>query len=195
MIQTGDASTRVPPSDKYHDSLFSYTIPAEFVPGLFHKKGAVAAARTGNDINPEMKSSGTQFYIVQGIIQSDSDLDAAEKLINKSLNQALFIKLLYHISDSIRTSGINLSEDKIHELAIIRMFDILSSSYSYAIPPEQRQVYKTIGGVPRLDQTYTVFGEVIEGMEIVDKIASVPTDNLDKPLTDVRIIKANVLKK
>ncbi len=195
MIQAGDFSTRVPALEKYQDSLSRYTIPAEFVSGLFHKKGAVAAARTGNDINPEMRSSGTQFYIVQGTVQTDSELDAAEEIINKSLNQALFIKLIRHISDSIHSSNLNFSDDQIHELATIRMFDILSTTSPYTIPQDQRQIYKTIGGVPRLDRTYTVFGEVIEGIETVDKIASVSTDNYDKPLTDVRIIKARVLKK
>ena len=113
-------------------------IPAEFLPKYFHKKGALAAARTGDNVNPEKKSSGSQFYIVQGRQYSEADLDNMQK-----------------------RPGISFSE-------------------------EQRKAYSTIGGTPHLDGAYTVFGEVIEGLEIVDKIAAVQT-NREGPVKDIEM--------
>ena len=141
MIQTGNPTTK-PCSNV--DSLINelnYTVPAEFVPEYFHKKGALAAARTGDAVNPEKRSSSSQFYIVQGRTFSDAELDQIE--------------------------------DQLH---------IQFSEF-------QRGIYKTIGGSPFLDQNYTVFGEVIKGMEVVDAIAAVPTRPGDFPEKDVRILR------
>ncbi len=115
----------------------AYTVPAEFVPTLFHKKGVLAAAR---DNNPAKASSGCQFYIVQGKTFSDDELNKLE------------------------------------------------SQTGHKIPADQREIYKTIGGTPHLDQNYTVYGEVIEGLNFVDSIAAVKTGPSDRPVTDVRII-------
>lgn len=122
-----------------------YTIPAEILPKYFHKKGALAAARTADQVNPKKESSGSQFYIVQGKIYTDSELTALESRINKTFT------------------------------------------------PQERTVYKTIGGTPFLDGAYTVFGEVIEGLDVVDKIAAVKTAPGDKPLQDVTM-KISVVK-
>ncbi len=195
MIQAGDVSTRVPQPAAGSDTLASYTIPAEIVPSLFHHKGVIAAPRMGNDVNPEMRSSGTQFYIVQGRVLNDSELDQAEEIINRSINQLLFIRTFRNVSDSIKNAGKTLSEQELQEIASLRLYDIFSASAPYRIPQLQRDVYKTLGGVPRLDQTYTVFGKVVSGIEIVDKIAAVATDNRDKPLEDIRIIKARISEK
>ena len=141
MIQTGDPATK-PVSDK--DSLMSelnYTVPAEFIPEYFHKKGALAAARFGDAVNPEKRSSSSQFYIVQGRTFTDEELDQVEENLH------------------------------------IRFSEF------------QRGIYKTIGGTPFLDQNYTVFGEVVKGMEVVDAIASVPTGPGDVPVKDVRILR------
>jgi len=194
MIQAGDPQTRSIPIPESADSLNTYTIPAEFKSDLFHKKGALAAAREGNDVNPEMRSSGTHFYIVQGVRLTDEDLAAAEQRINSSIKQALFNKIIRQVTDSAKISGMNLSEAEIQEKASVRMFDYLSSSPSYKIPQNQREIYKTIGGVPRLDGTYTVFGEVLEGLDVVDKIAAVKTDASDKPVEDVKILKIKIIK-
>lgn len=121
-------------------------IPAEFRPELFHKKGALAAARTSDAVNPEKKSSGSQFYLVQGKVLNDQQLASAEK-----------------------RGGIT-------------------------IPDDQKEVYKTIGGTPHLDQNYTVFGEVIEGLNIIDKIASVKTGKGDVPV-DMVIFTMKTVKK
>jgi len=194
MIQAGDPVTRSIPISKSADSLNTYTIPSEFNKNLFHKKGALAAAREGNDVNPEMRSSGTHFYIVQGVIMNDADLKLAENRINSSIKQALFNKIIRELADSAKISGIELNEGQIQEKASVRMFDFLAANPEYKIPENQREVYKTIGGVPRLDGTYTVFGEVLEGLDIVDRIAAVETDAADKPVTDIKILKIKIIE-
>jgi peptidylprolyl isomerase len=195
MIQAGDPATRTGLTKEQLDTLATYTIPAEFDPQHFHKRGALAAAREGNDVNPEMRSSGTQFYIVQGIQLSDEELNSVEAKINGNIKQALFSRLIFETADSAKRSGAPLQEGQVQELASLKMFDYMSSHPEFRLTDEQRTVYKTIGGVPRLDQTYTVFGEVTEGLEVIDKIASVPTDQSDKPLADVRIIKMKVINR
>lgn len=152
MIQAGDlASRQAQPGQALGNGGPNYTVPAEFRPSLFHKKGALAAARTGDDVNPEKRSSGSQFYIVQGKKFTDAGLDSVEMF---------------------RLKGRKL-------------------------PPEHREVYKTLGGAPHLDQNYTVFGEVVEGLEVVDSIAATPTSKAprDRPLTDVRIQKTKLVKR
>ncbi|MDR1610046.1 MAG: peptidylprolyl isomerase [Candidatus Symbiothrix sp.] len=143
MIQTGNGATKTArvgerPAD---GGDLGYTVPAEFVPENFHKKGALAAARIGDQVNPEKRSSCSQFYIVQGRTFSDEELDAIENQMHLTFSEF------------------------------------------------QRGVYKTMGGTPFLDQNYTVFGEVTEGLDVVDKIASVPTGPGDSPLADIRIIR------
>lgn len=194
MIQAGDPETRPANSTALPDSLKEYSIPAEFTTQYFHKKGALAAAREGNDVNPEMRSSGTQFYIVQGVKFTDDELNAAEQRINNNIKQGLFNRLLRATSDSLKSAGKIVTEGEIQEIASVKMFEFLTTNKDYKIPEEQRSVYKTLGGTPRLDATYTVFGEVIEGLEVVDKIAGVQTDAADKPITDVKIIKIKIVK-
>jgi len=189
MIQAGDPETRSIQIDPEADSLKEYTIPAEFNPQYFHKKGALAAAREGNNVNPAMRSSGTQFYIVQGVKLTDDDLALAEQRINSNIRQAAFNKLVRQVADSAVASGKPISDAEIQEIASVKMFQYLTSNPEYKIPEDQKLFYKTIGGVPRLDGTYTVFGEVVDGLDVVDKIAAVKTNNADKPVDDVKIIK------
>jgi len=195
MIQAGDPLTRTIPILKTADSLNNYTIPAELNRLHFHKKGALAAAREGNDRNPDLRSSGTHFYIVQGTVLTEEELILAENSINSSIKQAVFNQYISHIADSSRLSEVPLSDAEIQEKASEKMFKYLTVNGNYTIPEDQRAVYRTIGGVPRLDETYTVFGEVTEGNEIVDKIALVPTDAMDKPLSDIKILKIKILNK
>ncbi|MGD0754017.1 MAG: peptidylprolyl isomerase [Bacteroidales bacterium] len=194
MIQAGDPATKSSSLKNIPDSLKTYTIPSEFNNQYFHKKGALAAARQGNDINPEMRSSGTQFYIVQGVKLSDDELNMAENQINSNIKQGRFTSLIKETTDSIRLAGKSMTDAEIQEIASLKMFQYLTSYKNYRIPEEQRNVYKTIGGTPRLDGTYTVFGEVIEGLDIIDKIAEVQTDSSDKPLSDIKIIKIKIVK-
>ena len=194
MIQAGDPATRSSSSKNLPDSLKTFTLPAEFNNMYFHKKGALAAAREGSDVNPEMRSSGTQFYIVQGVKYNDSELNLAEQQINSNMKQSRFNNFLKQTADSVRLAGKTMTDAKIQEIASVKMFQYLTTYKNFKIPDEQRKAYNTVGGTPRLDGTYTVFGEVTEGLDIVDKIADVPTDSNDKPLNDIKIIKIKIIK-
>ncbi len=152
MIQSGDPNSKhAGAGDELGNGGPPYTIPAEFRASLFHHKGVIAAAREGDDVNPQKASSGSQFYIVQGKIFTDAGLDSVE---------------------TYRLKG-------------------------RKIPAGEREVYKTLGGSPHLDQGYTVFGEVVEGLSIVDSIAIVPTSGrpYDRPLQEVRILKMKLVRR
>ena len=153
MIQAGDpASIRAAARQPLGNGGPGYTLPAEMIASLFHKKGALAAARKGDTENPERRSSGSQFYIVHGKTFTDAQLDSIEVA---------------------RLQGRKIS-------------------------PERREYYKTIGGTPQLDGNYTVFGEVISGIEVVDKIATTQVGtgpDTNRPLQDVRILSAKLVKR
>jgi cyclophilin family peptidyl-prolyl cis-trans isomerase len=194
MIQAGDPAIKSSSLKNIPDSLRTYTIPSEFNNKYFHKKGALAAARQGNEINPEMRSSGTQFYIVQGVKLSDDELNLSEQKINSSMKQNFFNRLIKETSDSARLAKKSLTDAEIQDIASVKMFQFLATYKDYKISEEQRNVYKTIGGTPILDGTYTVFGEVTEGLDILDKISDVQTDSNNKPLSEVKIIKIKIVK-
>ena len=140
MIQGGDPESRhAKQGQQLGEGSLKYTIPAEFDTALFHKKGAVAAAREVDADNPQKRSSSTQFYIVEGKTFTDAEMDNME--------------------DKLKTK----------------------------IPENHRRVYRTIGGTPFLDMNYTVFGEVTSGLDVIDKIASVPKDDNDRPLQNIRM--------
>lgn len=193
MIQAGDPRTRTV-REGLADSLSTYTIPAEFRPQHFHKKGALAAARQGNDVNPEMRSSGTQFYIVQGKPLTEPEISEIEKNTNRDQELSTFRTMYKNVADSAARSGNPLTSDQVQQIASIKMFDYLNSRPDFKVAADHREVYKTLGGVPRLDGTYTVFGEVIEGLDVVDKIAAVQTGQGDRPVNDVKILKMKVEK-
>lgn len=154
MIQAGDSASRhAEPGQQLGDSPEGYTVPAEIrYPQLFHKRGALAAAREGDQVNPERASSASQFYIVYGRRFTDEGLDKVQERLNAS------------------TDG------------------------QVVLTPEIREAYKAKGGTPHLDGQYTVFGEVLEGLDVVRDIQWVETDPNDRPLQDVRIIRMTVVK-
>lgn len=154
MIQTGDSASRhAKPGQLLGDSPESCKIPAEIhYPAIFHKRGAVAAAREGDDVNPERASSSSQFYIVYGRRFNDSMLDDTQSKL-----------------DSQAKGTVKLTQ-------------------------QVRDAYKSQGGTPHLDGQYTVFGEVVEGLDVVDKIQWVATDDNARPIEDIRIIEAKVIK-
>jgi peptidylprolyl isomerase len=195
MIQAGDPATRSGLTKEQLDTLDKYTIPSEFRKEYFHKKGVLAAAREGNDVNPEMRSSGTQFYIVQGKKYTEAELKATEERINSNKKQILFSKLIKETADSARLSGIPLQDSQIQEKASMKMFEYLTTTGEFKYSRDQIDSYINTGGVPRLDGTYTVFGEVIEGIDVVDKIAAAQTNPSDKPINDIKIVKMKLVSK
>jgi peptidylprolyl isomerase len=195
MIQAGDPATKPKIGLPLPDSINSYTIPAEFNSSYFHKKGALAAARQANEVNPLMRSSGTQFYIVVGTVYTDEDLKNAEQRINNNIKQAVYIKLLKETADSLQKSGAQVTGPQIQEIASVKMFNFLATAKDYVIPPDQKNLYKTIGGTPRLDATYTVFGEVTEGLDVVERISKTATGANDVPITEVKILKVKIVNK
>lgn len=195
MIQGGDPDSRkAQPNDTLGNGDAPYLIDAEFHDDLFHKKGVLAAAR--DDI-PSKASSAMQFYIVQGKIFNDSLLKLVETRINKNkaidyfsntTRQKALIDSIQYAGDHEDMPTYNLLLDSILSLA-----NQEEKFKPYVIPEDQRQVYKSIGGTPHLDQNYTVFGELVKGMNVLDAIASVPTNTLNRPLADVRIQSIKLL--
>jgi peptidylprolyl isomerase len=190
MIQTGDGSTRLDSTLIKDD----YTIPAEINDSLFHRRGVVAAARMGDDVNPERNSSGTQFYIVQGKVYNDEDLDATIQRIEYNRRQYFYNKALLDLRKAAVDSAATVSDDIIQQNAIIKAYEDMEAAGKFVMPDVRRDAYKTIGGTPFLDGAYTVFGEVLEGMEVVDAIAATATDSTDKPVQDIRILKVRIIK-
>ncbi len=206
MIQAGDYSSR-PDLASDTTGLYDYTIPAEIIDTNFHKKGALAAARTGDRFNPERKSSGTQFYIVQGkkyvdqvteegdTITAEMMIEQIENRINSSLKQNIFYNHLQNERQKSKLTGDGRTEAEIQEAATLLTYNDLEKYETLTIPDEHVEVYCSEGGTPHLDMQYTVFGEVVEGIDVVDKIAGVETDSNDRPVNDVIITRARVVRK
>ncbi len=190
MIQTGDGATRQDSSLIIED----YTVPAEINDSLYHRRGVVAAARMGDEVNPERNSSGTQFYIVQGKVYNDEELAATVQRIEYNRRQYFYNRALLDLRSQSGKSDTVLSEDEIQQNAIIKAYEAMEEAGPYVMPEHRRNVYKTTGGTPFLDGAYTVFGEVLEGMEVVDAIAGTATDITDKPVKDIRILKVKIIK-
>lgn len=197
MIQTGDLSTGASEKDA------NYRIDAEFMsPRYFHEKGALAAARRGDETNPEKRSSGSQFYIVQGEKYDDEGLKLRAK-------RRQFLKLYPLFQRAIKTDrAVELTEkwayhtnkyqeDTTYDFAsaqeglILNSQPTLEKTFGPLDDPGyndiQKQVYATIGGAPHLDAEYTVFGKVVEGLEVIDKVAAQATDDRDRPLEEMRL--------
>lgn len=166
-----------------------YDIPAEFHPNLFHKKGVIAAAREGDQVNPKRESSGSQFYIAQGKVYEPEALEALVVSINKKRANAVF----ENQRDQYKEELTQLQKDgefdkfntKMEEMKL--KIDSISKSQILILTDSMREAYSTVGGIPHLDQAYTVFGEVIEGLDIIDKIAAEETDGNDRPLKDMKM--------
>lgn len=184
MIQGGDPNSRnAEPSKRLGNGGPGYTVPAEILPKYYHEKGVLAAARTGDQVNPERASSGSQFYIVQGDVVPEASLTPLDRRV---MTEAL--KKLgpdHALSDSIRASYSGGPEA--FQNCIIRLKDEIEAETGYQVvaTPEKVEAYTTQGGAPHLDGSYTVFGKVIVGLEVIDKIAAVETNRSDRPQEDV----------
>ncbi|MCX6257254.1 MAG: peptidylprolyl isomerase [Bacteroidia bacterium] len=196
MIQGGDPDSRnANPGVILGNGGPDYTIPAEFNPKLFHKKGALAAAREGDNINPEKESSGSQFYIVQGKVANEQELALTEKRINQNRSSDIVRKFLAKPENTAWRSKID-SLQRVKNTAEFnsvynRILEINKEEVKklgvFKFSEEAKKAYATIGGTPHLDGNYTVFGEVIEGLDVIDKIAAVKTDKNDRPEQDVKM--------
>ncbi len=194
MVQTGDPDSKNAEKGAMLGSGSpDYTLPAEIVyPKHYHKYGALAAARTGDEMNPERRSSGSQFYIVTGKKYIPQQLSRMEEMSVQKQLQSYFMKLQRQNMDTIRqlrlandTVGLeNLRQELIKETE--------ANVKPQTMTEEQIRDYTTIGGTPHLDGQYTVFGEVLEGMETVEKIQKAATDGRDRPLEDIRILSIKV---
>jgi cyclophilin family peptidyl-prolyl cis-trans isomerase len=196
MIQGGDPDSKgAAPGTQLGRGGPGYTVPAEFVPGLFHKKGALAAARQGDQTNPLKASSSCQFYIVQGKVWRSGELDTIEMKMNGNIRQNIFKSVLTPFQEELNKYRQENNEAAFNKRVAeiqVRADSLYSLSPKFTFSDSQRQTYMTQGGYPMLDGAYTVFGEVVDGLEVLDKIAAVKTDQFDRPVQD---IKMKILKK
>lgn len=196
MIQAGDPDSKQAADDAMLGSGdVGYTVPAEFNPKFFHKKGVLAAARQGDDVNPEKASSGCQFYIVTGRVFTQEQLVGMEKKINAQREEAIFNNLARKYMKEIfrmRKAGDNDGLLELQDTLNQQTHELAKKEPKFRFTPEQIEAYSTVGGAPHLDGSYTVFGEVVDGMDVVDEIEKVKTNRADRPLENVRILKATI---
>jgi peptidyl-prolyl cis-trans isomerase B (cyclophilin B) len=181
MIQGGDINRKKPRDKKEPE----YTVPAEFVPRYFHKKGALAAARQPDEVNPDRASSGNQFYIVQGTVyESEEALKvdqeklgmAIRKLLEDSTQVEVKNRLTELYMEGRKTGNFDAYTAEVQSLIPLVKEKVTTDIYiEKTFSPERVEAYTTIGGAPHLDDEYTVFGQVVEGLDVVDKIAAVKT--------------------
>ncbi|MCM1079354.1 MAG: peptidylprolyl isomerase [Bacteroidales bacterium] len=195
MIQGGDPDSKNPvPGAHYGTGGPDYTIEAEIKQGLYHKRGALAAARQGDEVNPERRSSGSQFYIVWGDIYKEGQLGQLSKQLEMQAQQGIFNKLVAGHRAEILQMRKNRDQSGLMELQeklIAETERTVKKQGTGGLSDEQKEIYTTVGGTPHLDGQYTVFGEVTEGLDVVEKIQQSATHPDDRPVDDI-VMKVTV---
>ena len=198
MIQGGDPDSKNAPKGKMLGTGGpDYTIPAEFVyPQYFHKRSALSAARTGDEVNPKKESSGSQFYIVWGKTFKPAELKQMEHQMAMQQEQQIFNQLTREHHEEIMDLRRNRDRVGLQELQdklIEQTKTICKQQGKPSFTEEQIEIYTNVGGTPFLDNQYTVFGEVEEGLDIVERIQNCNTDRNDRPTEDVKIETVDLL--
>jgi cyclophilin family peptidyl-prolyl cis-trans isomerase len=191
MIQGGDPDSKKAAKDvRLGNGGPGYTIPAEFNSKFFHEKGALSAARLSDQMNPEKASSGSQFYIVQGTRQSESRIRLDQEKYGKALQQ-FFQKPENKVYFDTINTFFQTRDEKGYEAYLSKLKPVVENqlgiSVEKEVPQQVVETYTTVGGTPQLDGQYTVFGKVIKGLEVIDRIAAQPKDPNDRPLEDIRM--------
>lgn len=198
MVQAGDPNSRTAKAgQQLGDGDPGYTIPAEFAyPHHFHKRGALSAARTGDQVNPRKESSGSQFYIVTGKKYSADEIAKLSDQMKQQAVYSIFDSLASANMARIRQMQQNQDQTGLQEMQTRLMAEAqkIAADKNFSIPADVAKVYETEGGTPFLDGQYTVFGEVLSGMDVVEKIEKAQTDRNDRPVKDIRILSAEVVK-
>ena len=198
MIQAGDPESKNAPAGKMLGSGdLGYTLEAEIVyPKYFHKRGAIAAARTGDNVNPEKRSSSCQFYIVTGNVLNQNQMVQMEKQLENRNMQSIFNGLAAQHRDSIMAMRRNRDQAGLMALQekLIKETEAIAAANPVKLTEAQKTAYTTVGGAPHLDGDYTVYGEVVSGMDVVAAIEKVATDGNDRPKEDVKIISMKVVE-
>lgn len=198
MVQAGDPESKgAPAAKRLGTGGPGYNIEAEIVyPEHFHKRGALAAARQGDNVNPERKSSGSQFYIVTGKAYSEAQLAQMEKQMQMMKQQEIFNRLASERRDTIMQLRRNNDHAGIQKLQeeLIALTEAEAAKNPAKFTDAQKKAYSEAGGTPHLDGQYTVFGEVLEGLDVVEKIEKVPTMPGDRPKDDVKILNITIEK-
>lgn len=192
MIQGGDPeSKKAKPGQRLGNGGPGYNVDAEINPKFFHEKGALSAARLSDQVNPTKASSGSQFYIVQGKKMSANEVKIDPQKFNMAMQQ-FFQKPENKVYYDTIAQLYQARDAKAYEAYITRLKPIvenqLGTKVEKDVSPELLQAYTTLGGTPNLDGQYTVFGKVIKGLEVIDKIAALPKDPADRPTEDVRMM-------
>ena len=189
MIQGGDPDSKGAPAGKMLGvGGPDYTLEAEIKDGLFHKRGALAAARQGDEVNPERRSSGSQFYIVWGQVYNEGQLRQFSKQLKMQQTQEIFNRLASEHRDEIMQMRRDRNRAGLQELQDKLATEAQQQAADYVgLTEEQQKIYSTIGGTPHLDGQYTVFGEVEEGLEVVEMIQGAATGRGDRPIDDIEM--------